>query len=228
MGVSEVGSRRSGCIVSLEGISGCGKSHLLALIRDEYPTSFEVVPELTDRVGAGLDIEIIELLKNSGNHFFSHGLPLTETFVLLALKMFDYEAYISHWVADGRTVVEDRSIDTVAIYQAIMLGGSHARETADLLNTATAVYETASSWRPGPDATIIVTGDPETFIGRAESRNGVPYSEREREVLRSAHALYELWAQQSGTRIVVLDERVLGPQGVIERAADEILSRCRG
>src|SRR5258706_55721 len=111
-----------GFLVSLEGISGAGKTYFtkkLTAMLDDKTTRF--VSELSERSGKGLDSQIISVLHHTGDRFFRSGMPLAETFLLLALKMADYEAHIADALQRGLTVVEDRSIDTVAIYQAILL-----------------------------------------------------------------------------------------------------------
>src|ERR1700692_3043666 len=111
-----------GSICSLEGISGVGKSYLIQALRPalaDLPVTF--LSEVVDRTGQDLDRDIIALLAKRGDRFFRSGKPLTETFLLLALKMCDYETRIAPALAQDRIVIEDRSLDTIAIYQALIL-----------------------------------------------------------------------------------------------------------
>lgn len=110
-----------GVLCSLEGISGVGKSYLAHILKEvmvDVPVTF--VSEVVDRHGRELDREIIAVLAASKDRFFRGGKPLTETFLLLALKMFDFETCIAPFLAEGHVVIEDRSLDTIAIYQALI------------------------------------------------------------------------------------------------------------
>ena len=110
-----------GLLVSLEGISGVGKSYfedkLKSVLKNE---NVIFISEIIDRKKQGFDLKIIDLLKSTGSKFFDSGYPITETFLLLALKMYDYEKMIKDSL-ENNIVIENRSIDTIAIYQAFLL-----------------------------------------------------------------------------------------------------------
>ena len=112
----------TGLLVSFEGISGSGKTYLVRkLVGRLGPTRVSLIKELSDRTTPGVDKNIIDALGFSNDRFLRLGVPKTETFLLLALKIFDAETAIQSGLREGRIVVEDRSIDTVAVYQSIML-----------------------------------------------------------------------------------------------------------
>ena len=208
-------SRTCGFLVSLEGISGSGKTHFATQLGSELAhDKFIVLSELSDRTSEHLDGLIIRALRHSRDRFFRMNLPLSETFLLLALKMYDYEATIAPALAAGLTVVEDRSIDTIAVYQAIMICSEGLEERVSVANE---IYEIAAKWRRPPDLTFLLVDNFEKVIRRAASRAGVDFHPDEIEVLRAAEALYSRYAQEYPNRIVTIDQAVLTNDQVIER-----------
>jgi dTMP kinase len=213
----------TGLLVSLEGISGVGKTYFarkLIAALDESTTRF--VNELSDRSGNGLDKQIIDALRHSGDRFFRSGMPLSETFLLLALKMADYEKHIAHALQSGFTVVEDRSIDTVAVYQSILLRTNSLGERLDLSNK---IYMMAAQWRHPPDVTFLIEDEFDVCITRAEARQGAGFAEDELELLRDAADLYAHYAEMHTPRVVRLDRRIMDEENIIRRVCAEILSR---
>src|ERR1700733_2014213 len=135
----------TGLLVSFEGISGSGKTYLVRkLVGRLGPTRVSLIKELSDRTTPGVDKNIIDALGFSNDRFLRLGVPKTETFLLLALKIFDAETAIQSGLREGRIVVEDRSIDTVAVYQSIMLCKN---DQLRLIKAAKEFIELASQWR---------------------------------------------------------------------------------
>src|SRR5579884_2812853 len=176
-------TQRDGVLISLEGISGCGKTYIVTKLQAslrEIPLTF--IKEVADRKGDGLDLRIITLLSNSQDRFFRMGAPLTETFLLLALKMYDFEAMISPTLTQGGIVVEDRSIDTIAVYQSLLLW-PHDQER--WLAAANTIYDQATAWRRPPDITFLLEDDFNTALCRAQQRSKRSFNSDEVTVLRN-------------------------------------------
>lgn len=196
-----------GVLCSLEGISGVGKSYLAQILKEmmvDVPVTF--VSEVVDRSGHELDREIIALLAASGDRFFRGGKPLTETFLLLALKMFDYEARIAPLLAEGHVVIEDRSLDTIAIYQALIL---HPGQLERQLEVAQEIYALAASFRQPPQVTFLVEECFEVALARVEQRDGRILTADEMGVLQQAARLYTRYAREHASRIVPLNRQHL-------------------
>lgn len=213
----------NGLLVSLEGISGAGKTYLtkkLISALDEKTTLF--VSELSDRSGNGLDKRIIGVLHHTGDRFFRSGMPLAEMFLLLALKMADYEAHIADALRRGLTVVEDRSIDTVAIYQAILLVPDASAARLDIANR---IYAMGAQWRHPPDVTFLVEDDFDQCITRAEQRQQQRFSDDELQLLRNAADLYAQYAPGHARRIVRLDRRSMREDEIVRRICVDIKQR---
>jgi dTMP kinase len=210
----------SGLLVSFEGISGAGKTYLSRAIRASAPGStMRFVNELSERSGTGLDRKIIDVLQYTGDRFCRTGAPLSETFLLLALKMADYEMYIAPALAEGRTVIEDRSIDTVAVYQSILIEPSNPSQW---LNLAKRIFAAASQWRRPPDLTFFLDDSLDSCIMRAESRLQIAYSEDERALLRDAADLYRRYAKVYRERIILLDRQSHSETEILARVSAEI------
>jgi thymidylate kinase len=213
----------TGLLISLEGISGTGKTYFtnrLRTILDARSTVF--VSELSDRKGAGVDRRIIEVLHHTGDRFCRVGMPLSETFLLLALKMADYEAYIADGLDRGYTGVEDRSIDTVAVYQAVVLS---PEDPVGQLEVAQRIYAVGAGWRRPPDVTFLLEDDFECCVFRAEQRTQPPFSADERRLLHGVANLYARYAPHYAERMVRLDRRTMDERGIVSRMGAEIARR---
>jgi dTMP kinase len=216
----------TGLLVSLEGISGSGKTYLANRLRmslDSATTAF--VSELSDRRDGGVDRRIIEVLHHKGDRFCRLGMPVSETFLLLALKMADYETHIAEQLRRGHVVVEDRSIDTVAVYQAVVLAPDNPQMQLEL---AQKIFTLAAGWRRPPDVTFLLADDFETCVTRAETREQPAFNLDERRLLQGVSSLYAQYALQQGERVILLDRRLLDEQSILSRMTAEIGRRMLG
>jgi dTMP kinase len=211
-----------GILCSFEGISGVGKSYLtnaLKTLMTDVPVTF--VSEVVDRCGRELDRDIIGILSASGDRFFRGGRPRTETFLLLALKMFDFEARIAPLLAEGHLVIEDRSIDTIAIYQALIL---HPEEPEQQLRTAREIYALASCWRQPPQVTFLIEDHFDVALARVEQREKQRLTEDEVAVLRQASSLYTQYARAYPSRMVPLHRQRLSNHALLHGVREHLLT----
>lgn len=209
-----------GRLISFEGISGTGKSYLTTALKSrlsDLPTTCTFVTEVGDRQGQDLDRDILALLSTSGDRFFRGGRPRTETFLLLALKLFDDEARVAPALAQGHLVIEDRSIDTIAIYQALLLCPGSLDQQLELANE---IYALASRWRSPPDLTFLLEDRFERALERVEQREGHQLTADEVAILQQAASLYTLYARDHPSRIVSLNRQ--------ELSTEELLQTVRG
>ncbi len=217
-------SPRKGIQVSLEGIGGCGKFFFLSKLRDELQEALvTVVDEIEDREAHGFDQEILALLRKSGDRFFRSGYPCADTFLLLALLCHDDQRYVAPALASGQIVLEDRSVDTVAVYQALILHPS-ANDDA-LLEEAHRLYTLASQWCHVPDLTFLLTDDFTTCAQRAQQRSAEAYPPEELALLRRAYLLYEHYARAHPQRIISLDRRTMENEDILTLMRETILAR---
>ncbi len=206
--------RKQGIFVSFEGISGVGKSFLCQQLRTCQDLPIKFVSELIDRRGDSMDSRIITLLRESGDRFFQNPYPLTTTFLLFTLTMHDTEAKIRPALTDGQILIKDRYIDTLAVYQAILLcPGSFEQQVA----LANELYHIGVRWCPAPDVTFLIEDDFNTAIHRAEVRNGDHYRDDELAILNNAAKLYDAYAQYHPSRIVRLNRQELTNECILQR-----------
>ena len=127
---------------------------------------------------------------------------INTTFAVSLTAMFDYETSRSH-LAEGRAVIEGRSLHTVAIYQAVI---QHAGEQA-AVEEAREILRVAAQWRPLPDLTILITDDADIAMQRTEQREHRPFSADEQHLHHRAAVLYQHVAADDLSRMRILDRR---------------------
>lgn len=195
---------------SVEGISGTGKTYFLSKLRPLLP-DHTFVTEVSDRKHSKLDAYILSALREKNDQFFRTGYPQTETALLIALKAFDFESVVKPALDAGKCVWEDRSIDTIAVYQAILCNPKSPSVWAD---AAEAIYQCATSFRSPPHKTFLLVEDFHQAIKRAEERSKGHYSKEDLWLLREASNLYEIHALKHRDRIVMLDRRHLSEEEI--------------
>lgn len=211
-----------GTICSLEGISGVGKSYLIQALRPalaDLPVTF--LSEVVDRTGQDLDRDIIALLAKRGDRFFRSGKPLTETFLLLALKMCDYEARIAPALAHNWMVLEDRSLDTIAVYQALIL---HPDSLERQLQAAREIYAIGAQYRRPPDLTFLIEDEFSVALARIEQREQKPLAQEEIAVLQQAAILYARYAEEQAARFVRIPRPLFSLDQLVQTIRDHLLT----
>jgi dTMP kinase len=198
--------------VSIEGPEAAGKTHLARRLAPRL-RSCRLLAELTDAPAGQIAAEVVGALGSAGDPFLRTGHPLTETFALLALKTRERER-VARIPVPPRTVLEDRGIDTVAVYQAAIVAGPSASD-ATAWALAEQIYATASPWCPLPDLTVLLVDDLDVCAARWTMREASPFTTDQRALVEQATRLYHRLAAQQPDRIRVVDRT--------ERAEDEVL-----
>ncbi len=202
-----------GPLVSVEGISGAGKTYLTRMLAASLAKQ-EAAPVVTEGFSArkqpgrrdlGRDLLRVLVSASGGDRFLRSSDPAADTLLLLAIKMYDYETNLPE-LASGHVVIEGRSLHTTAIYQAIIL----CPGDAEALTQAREILELGAEWRPPPDLTILITDDLATAISRVERRDNRTVTGEERHIHLRAAALYEQLAADdpARVRVRVLDRRL--------------------
>lgn len=205
----DVGS--PGRLVSIEGLNGVGKTYLTTRVieaaasRGEQPPL--VVEEFTRRADTDTDLgrRLLRSLitASDGERFLRAGFPKSETLLLLAIKMHDYETALPA-LRSGRTVIEGRSIHSTAVYQSLILNPD---DDDAAFAMAGQILDSAARWRPLPDLTIVLTDEVDAAVGRAEARNGAPFTAEQWTVHRRAAPLFERLATADPDYVRLLDRR---------------------
>jgi len=202
--------------VSLEGPNGVGKTHLATMLTARLGADCRLLSELTDTSDDQVATQVIGALAAAGDAFLRTGHPLTETFALLALKVREHEL-VDRLPDRPRIVLEDRGVDTVAVYQAAIMTSDpdacfHTDDERDeaAWELAQQLHATALPWRPLPDLTLLITDDPETCARRWQQREGsalIP--EQQRRLVDRVVRLYQRQADhdRGRFRVVARDDR---------------------
>ncbi len=118
-------------------------------------------------------------------------------------------------LANGRTVIEGRSVHSIAVYQSLI--ANPVDEAA--YRQARAILDLAAAWRPLPDRTILLIDDVTTAVRRAETRDGKHYTDEQWELHHRAAALFARLAADDQQRIAVLDRRCFDTEALIDQMA---------
>jgi hypothetical protein len=114
--------------VSVEGISGAGKTSLTKLAIAQLVAAGHQVTGINDfsarsaTEGADLGREFLHALIGAadGDRFLRGGHLHAETLLLLAIKTYDYEA-TTQAASAGQITIDGRSLDTTAVYQSVLI-----------------------------------------------------------------------------------------------------------
>jgi dTMP kinase len=195
-----------GPLVSVEGISGVGKTYLTS--RLVSAGEIAAIGEFSERLSGdartlGDDLLHALITEAHGEHFLRSGHPGTETLLLIAVKAFDYDQCLP-LLTQGRTVFEGRSLDSIAVYQSLI---THADDFDRAYADAKAILTLAAQWRPLPDLTILILDDVATAVGRAETRDRRRFSDEQWNIHCKAAAMFSLLAAEQAVRFRVIDRR---------------------
>lgn len=209
---------RRGLLVSVEGISGVGKTYLTNLLGAEITPTDTTGPAMVTgfsqrasvRGDLGRDLLRALIDASGGDHFLRGGYPASETLLLLAIKMYDYETSVPA-LREGQLVLEGRSLHTVAVYQSVIMHG----DDDQALLEAKAILKLGQQWRPLPDLAILIVDDVETAVRRAERRDGTRYTQEQWGIHHRAAMLFERLAGDDSTRMQILDRRTVDTQEAV-------------
>ncbi|MGI9001989.1 MAG: dTMP kinase [Pseudonocardia sp.] len=209
-----------GRLISIEGLNGVGKTYLTRRVLEATAAGAEpplVVADFSRRRSGGdgdLARRLLRILSTaaSDEHFLRGGHPRSETLLLLAIKMHDYETTLPALRA-GRTVIEGRSIHSTAIYQSLILHPDDDNAAADSVQ---AILETAARWRSLPDLTIVLTDDLHAAVHRAETRDDRAFTDDQWVVHLRAATLFERLTDLDPTHVRLLDRRDHDTDSLVE------------
>ncbi len=203
----------NGSLITFEGISGMGKTEYFNRLKTIYKDSSNVKfnGEITDGNHKGYAQTIFEILMSTNSRFFDLGNPKAETLLIAAKQAFDEEAYIIPKLNQGNIVISDRGYDTICIVEGIMMAKKYGDTAIKYCNE---IYNFLYNYNILPNRTILLTGDVESSIERAEGRDKNKYTCEERRILLECAELYNYYSNIYTNRFEVInrdreDEEVL-------------------
>jgi dTMP kinase len=206
-----------GPLISTEGIPGVGKTYLTSRAVNGLDGSPLILDGFSQREHGHPDLgkALLHALRaaSGADPFLRGGAPAAEALLLLAIKRHDLDIVLPG-LADGRTVIEGRSIDTTAVCQAVQL---HPGAPAAALAEAAALVRLAASFRPLPDLTILITDDPSAAIERAQQRDSRLYTPGQIAFLKETCALHEQLAATDPVRYRVVNRRCTASHAAVQQ-----------
>jgi dTMP kinase len=183
-----------GCLITLEGIEGVGKSTNLHFVADRLRKAGKAVLITREPGGVPLAETIRELLLHTERGSMD---AMTELLLLFAARAAHVEGLIRPELARGRWVVCDRFIDATYAYQGSGRG-IPARIIDELRRLVLGDFV--------PDLTIVLDAPWETSVSRRDDRQVADRFEREdAEFFRRVRAGYLDRASLEPNRIHVID-----------------------
>jgi dTMP kinase len=206
--------------IAIEGVNGVGKTRLARAAAARLGDRCRLVAELTDLTPGALPGRVTAALAAGGGSFLRGGCPAAETLALLALKVYEHE-HITRSAPTPDLVLEDRGVDTVAVYQTVIMTGP-AAPLEEMLAVADQIYAAAARWRPYTDRTVLLVDDLNVCLARVEQRTGARLPEADRALVARVAELYLVLAALEPGRFTVLDRRGRDEADVVE----EIFRTC--
>lgn len=206
--------------VSIEGINGVGKSSTARTIAARLGARCVLLDELTDQHGDTLPGRVIAALSAEQDAFLRTGHPVAETLALLGLQVRKTELLAERDLLGVEVVLEDRGVDTVAIYQGAILGSQPPGTSPQ--EVARHVLASVRPWLPLPDATILLAGDRTVCAQRFADRIGHPLEPADLQLLDQIDALYRKMAAEETARYTVLDVTGMTPDESTDAVAQII------
>lgn len=209
-----------GKLITLEGISGIGKTYFsnqLKNILNESDVLFH--KEIMDEKHKGINRQIFNILWSTGSKFFDTGNPKMETLLIAAKQANDEENAIIPAMQAGKTVISDRGLDSICIYQGILFTKKYGKNP---LEYTLKMYDKLKGFCLTPDKTILFTGNISKAIARAETRDSDRYTEEELQILAQASNLYLEIAKRNADRFCVVNVDELTNNEVINKIVKEV------
>jgi len=157
---------------------------------------------------------VLDILSSTNDKFFRIGFPVIESMLLSSVKIYEMEKWILPALKSGYIVMEDRSVDTVAIYSAILINKRYPER--DIFATYKNLYDNWQNWNIIPEFTVYIKGSFAEAIKRSEERNGEKYDKDELELLEEASRTYDAVAREYKKRIKVIETDNLQPEDIVK------------
>lgn len=204
-----------GKLITIEGISGVGKSYYFNKLKRICKKSKVVFnSEINDSKQRGFNKKIFDILTSSNSRFFDTGNPKMETLLIAAKQANDEERFIIPTIQKGYNVVSDRGYDTVCILESIIFS---LKYNTKLENDVEELYSFLSKYCMIPDKTILLVDDFDKCIARAEKRDKLNYNEKEKYILKKSYEYFLKLSLKFNERFYIINVAELNEDEVINK-----------
>ena len=178
-----------GKLITIEGMSGSGKTYYFNKLKEDFKDDDRIYfnGEITDGNHENYGSKIFDILFSNKSRFFDIGNPKAETLLITAKQALDEDNYILPALNDDKIVISDRGFDTICILEGIMYTKKYGGNLSDNINM---LYDSLCLFNRVPDITILLDGDINKAIRRAEIRDNLAYTSEERLILENSARLY--------------------------------------
>ncbi|HTJ68156.1 MAG TPA: hypothetical protein VL551_11555 [Actinospica sp.] len=195
--------------VCIEGINGVGKTSAARAVAAQLGTRCRLLDELTDQPGDTLPGQVIAALSSEQDPFLRTGHPVAEALALFGLQVRKHEQLAQRDLAGVEVVLEDRGLDTVAVYQAAILCSQNPETSPE--DVARHLLASGRPLLPPPDATILLIGDLAVCSQRFADRIGRQLDPADVQLLGQIDAVYREMAADDPARYTILDIADMSP-----------------
>ena len=201
---------KKGKYVTFEGINGVGKTFYLSKFKEKFKNKDFFI--IDDKISA-VSLKIFEALLNK-DPFFRSGFPVEEALCWYAIDLIEFEKKGISNLNKNKIVIQDRGMDTTALYAAISLNGQNTK--ISVIDFYKKIIKIREEIGVIPDLTVLFTDDFELCIKRVEERDGREYSKEEKEFLKKAYEGFKEIANINSKRIKIINKRNKNDDEVLE------------
>src|SRR3989344_5919754 len=204
---------KKGKYVTFEGINGVGKTFYLSKFKENFKNKdFSIIDDKL----SGVSLRIFEAILNK-DPFFRSGFPMEEALCWYAIDLIEFEKKGISPLNKNKIVIQDRGMDTTALYAAISLNKENNKiSVIDLYKKIIKIREDIGVI---PDLTILFIDDFDLCIKRVEERDNRKYSKKEIDFLKEAREGFEKITKIYPNRIKVINKK--------NKSDDEVLDEIK-
>src|SRR3989344_1326575 len=201
---------KKGKYVTFEGINGAGKTFYLSKFKEKFKNKAFFI--IDDKL-SGVSLRIFEAMLNK-DPFFRSGFPVEEALCWYAIDLIEFEKKGISNLNKNKIVIQDRGMDTTALYAAISLNGQNTKiSVIDFYKKIIKIREDIGII---PDLTVLFIDDFDLCIKRVEERDNRKYSKEEIDFLKKAYEGFKEIANINPKRIKIINKRNKNDDEVLE------------
>lgn len=215
--------RYSGSLITIEGISGMGKTYYFNLLKKMHKDNPKIIfnGEINDQKHTSVNQKIYDILSSKKSRFFDNGNPIMETLLIAAKQCNDEKNFVIPAICDGKKVLSDRGFDTLCVLEALIYSYRNNEDSKKIINL---FYKSLGKICVIPRYTILFVGDCDKAIKRAEKRDKKKYTKIEKELLYNSYEWFYKIAKKNKKRFFIVNVDELNENEIISKINSIILN----